>query len=68
MKALALSLLLLAGCASAPPKPGDNALIVASCPGLVPLTNKSFGGTVTALIETSIQYNLCRRAALGSKK
>lgn len=68
MKAWALVLLLLTGCGATPLQPVDKSLIIAACPALTPLTDKSFGGTSAALIETSIQYNLCRRAALGNGK
>lgn len=65
----ALLVLILSGCGAIgkAQKPGPSALVVASCPELQPITDKSFGTTVQVLVETSNQYRLCREAALAGK-
>jgi hypothetical protein len=70
LKILALSLLLaLSGCGvlQKAAAPGPSALVIANCPELGPVTDKSFGTTVQVLVETSIQYNKCRAAAMAGK-
>lgn len=70
MKALGLLLLLiLSGCGTlkTAQAPGPSPLVVASCPELQPLTDPSFGATVQALVDTSIQYRECRAAALAGE-
>ena len=47
-------------------KTGPSPLVVASCPKLTPLTDKTFGATARKLVEVSEQYYACREAALAS--
>lgn len=64
-----VGLLTLGGCEKlSRPDVGPTPLVVANCPALQPVVDETFGGTVQALIETSIQYNKCREAALAGKK
>lgn len=41
--------------------------MVANCPPLTPLEDKSFGATTTKLVEVSGIYYRCREAALGTQ-
>lgn len=43
----------------------DDALIVASCPTLTPLTDPSFGAHVLKLQEVGGLYNECRKACVN---
>jgi len=42
----------------------DKALVIASCPPLIPLTDPSFGGHILQLQKDSGQYKECRKACL----
>jgi hypothetical protein len=42
-------------------------LVIANCPPLAKLTDKSFGGTVNKLVEIATQYNKCRAAATAGE-
>lgn len=64
-----VGLLAVCGCTRlSKPDVGPTALVIANCPALGPVMDETFGGTVQALIETSIQYNKCREAALAGQK
>lgn len=52
----------LAGCTTAPPKPG-NPLIQIACPDLAGPADDTFGATTIALVKVSEQYYKCRAAA-----
>lgn len=59
--------IILAGCDTVSPKPG-NPLLVVACPDLVPPVDDTFGATTVALVKTSEQYYKCRAANLQTKK
>lgn len=42
--------------------------MIASCPELTPLTDKTFGATTLKLVDVANQYYDCRAAALGEGK
>ena len=56
---------LMQGCAvSTKPLPHPEPLVIASCPDLTPLADKSFGATTEKLVEVVGIYYECRAAAL----
>lgn len=59
--------IVLAGCATAPAKPGNPLLIIA-CPDLVLPVDDTFGATTIALTRTAETYYKCRAAAMPTKK
>ena len=60
-----LALTLITGCsASTKPLLHPDPLVIASCPDLTPLSDKSFGATTEKLVEVAGIYYECRAAAL----
>jgi hypothetical protein len=64
-----LAVILCVGCATTKQNyVGPSPLVIASCPDLTLVTDKAFGTTVQALIDTSIQYRKCQAAALAGQE
>lgn len=60
--------LLLVACSHNPSLNAGNPLITANCPVALPLlTDDTFGGTVSKLVEVTGIYHKCRAAAVGVK-